>query len=114
MRVAPIDAFRGVPGEAVSARWHRALDHRSVEVGAETWVLEVLAIHADGGELWIQIANRDRPHQELVLHVWRWTTLGQALAAMERWRHGVGVHPQVISVLPTDRVATAVDAASRQ
>ena len=86
----------------MSAGWFRALDQRTVDVGAETWVLEVLAIHADGGELWIQVANGGLPRQEIVLHIWRWTTLGQALAAIKQWRGRAGVYPQVVRVLPTD------------
>jgi hypothetical protein len=87
--------------EAFSDSWHRALDCRSVDVGSQLWVLRVVAIHADGVELWIRVANDDVPCEEIVLHVSRWTTVSQVLAAMKEWYDRTHAHPRVVRLLPT-------------
>ena len=81
MRRAPTAVRHDTRGGTLTESWYRALDHRAVDVGMQSWVLQVVAIHPEGAELWIQVANDDAPYEGLVLHVSRWTTLAQALAA---------------------------------
>jgi hypothetical protein len=57
--------------------WFTALDQRVVAVGAERWMAQVVGIHVDGPDLWIQLAAAGDPSRSAVLHV----TAGMRLAA---------------------------------
>jgi hypothetical protein len=102
MNAAPVPNGTEPVDDAASASWYRALHDKWVDVGTEPWVLRVVGIHRDGLELWIQVVNDDAPHEQVVLHVSMWTTVHQALAAMEHWRNRADVHPRLISVVPRD------------
>ena len=49
--------------------WFRALDGRIVQIGATTCMTQVLGIHGEGSELWIQMACAKDPHLSVVLHI---------------------------------------------
>ena len=49
--------------------WFRALDGRIVQMGAATCMTQVLGIHGEGSELWIQMACADNPQLSMVLHI---------------------------------------------
>ena len=85
----------------MAERWYRALDKKVVDLGSESMLVDVVGIHAEASELWIQLANENLPCEEVVLHVSRWTTLAQVLAAMARWRGDENTYPHVVSLLPT-------------
>ena len=56
------------PSTAADA-WFRALDGRIVQIGASTCMTQVVGIHGDGSELWIQVACADNPELSAVLHI---------------------------------------------
>jgi hypothetical protein len=56
------------PDSAADA-WFRALDGRVVQIGATTCMTQVLGIHGEGSELWIQMACAENPQLSLVLHI---------------------------------------------
>ena len=56
------------PGTAADA-WFRALDGRIVQIGATTCMTQVLGIHEEGSELWIQMACAENPQLSVVLHI---------------------------------------------
>jgi hypothetical protein len=56
------------PGTAADA-WFRALDGRIVKIGTNTCMTQVLGIHGEGSELWIQLACAENPELSLVLHI---------------------------------------------
>ena len=97
----PIPASVPSDGDPLAERWYRALDKKVVDVGSESLLVDVVGIHSDGSELWIQLANENLPCEEVVLHVSRWTTLAQVLAAMECWRADENTLPHVVSLLTT-------------
>ena len=37
--------------------WFTALDQRSLAVGADRWLTQVVGVHVDGGEVWIQLQS---------------------------------------------------------
>ena len=49
--------------------WFMALDGRAVQVGADTGILRVEGIHAQGGTLWIQVSLFDDSVPGVVLQV---------------------------------------------
>ena len=62
------DRVAARPDSAADA-WFRALDGRIVQIGATTCMTQVLGIHGEGSELWIQVACAENPQLGLVLHV---------------------------------------------
>ncbi len=56
------------PGSAADT-WFRALDGRILRIGATTCMTQVLGIHGNGSDLWIQMACAENPALSLVLHV---------------------------------------------
>lgn len=78
-----------------------ALDQQRVDDGDGGWVVDVLGIHVAESYLWIQIAQKHRPHESLVLRIASGTTAGDVLRALTRERP----HPhrqRVLSIFPTD------------
>jgi hypothetical protein len=62
------DHVAAQPGTAADA-WFRALDGRIVRIGANTCMTQVLGIHGEGSELWIQMACADNPDLSVVLQI---------------------------------------------
>lgn len=56
------------PGTAADA-WFRALDGRIVQIGTTLCMTQVLGIHGEGSELWIQMACAENPELSVVLHI---------------------------------------------
>jgi|SRR5688572_30473745 len=56
------------PDTAADA-WFRALDGRIVQIGTTTCMTQVLGIHGEGSELWIQVGCAENPQLSAVLHV---------------------------------------------
>jgi hypothetical protein len=63
--------------------WFSALDQKVVAVGAERWVAQVVGIHVDGPDLWIQIAAAADPTRSAVLHITSGMRIEDALARIE-------------------------------
>jgi hypothetical protein len=67
-RPGSADRVAAQPGTAADA-WFRALDGRIVKIGANTCMTQVLGIHGEGSDLWIQMACADNPELSVVLHI---------------------------------------------
>ena len=59
------------------------LDQRRIGLGAGAWFVEVIGIHEDGDELWVQLAGAPQMHGNLVLHLLPSVTDGDVIAALE-------------------------------
>ena len=66
------------PATAADA-WFRALDGRIVQIGATTCMTQVLGIHGEGADLWIQMACAENPQLSLVLRVGPATRIGEVV-----------------------------------
>lgn len=49
--------------------WFAALDGQRIDSGDGTWIIEVVGIHVDGADLWVQIAPHGHESSALVLRV---------------------------------------------
>lgn len=56
------------PGDAADA-WFRALDGLPMRIGTASCMTQVVGIHGNGSELWIQLACADNPELSVVIHV---------------------------------------------
>jgi hypothetical protein len=75
------------------------LDQRRIGEGANSWVVEVLGVHGDGQDLWVQIAAADTPDESVVLRLSAWATPQHAIAALTAMRPQRGPLPHVIDVM---------------
>ena len=57
------------PSDSAADAWFRALDGRIVQIGAVTCMTQVLGIHGEGSELWVQMACAQNPQLSMVLHI---------------------------------------------
>ena len=63
--------------------WFTALDQQPLSVGAERWSAQVVGIHADGPDVWIQLhATRD-PLRDVTVRVRPGMSIDHVLAAIE-------------------------------
>ena len=63
--------------------WFKALDQRSFSVGAEQWLTEVVGIHLDGLDVWIQLESFGAQLRNFIIRIRPGTTLNEVLAAVE-------------------------------
>ena len=76
-----------------------ALDQRRIGEGSTSWVAQVLGIHAEGPDLWVQVAPADAPTEGVVLRLSAWATPQHAIAALLMMRARRGSLPHVIDVM---------------
>jgi hypothetical protein len=76
------DAVNGVASN-VTQWWFAALDQRCFVAGPERWVAEVVGIHLDGIDVWIQLESAVGSLRSLILHVTQGTGLHEAIDAIE-------------------------------
>ena len=72
--LAPATLAAGVPNLEEAPRsnahwWFRALDQRSLAVGAERWLTQVVGVHVEGGEVWIQLQALPEQLQDFTIRV---------------------------------------------
>ena len=60
--------------------WFAALDRRVITAPEGQWITQILGVHSQGPEHWIQIARADEPESSLILHVAASTTVSAAVA----------------------------------
>ena len=87
--------------QSLADRWFRALDQRRIKAGTQIWVAHVMGIHAEGREIWVQIARGDSLDKSLVLHLSGWTTVSQAISAIRAHSRECDAFPRVITAIPT-------------
>ena len=68
---------------AVVQWWFSAFDQKLVAVGAERWIAQVVGIHVDGPDLWIQLAAAADPSRSAVLHITSGMRVDDALAGRD-------------------------------
>jgi hypothetical protein len=73
-------------GEALSIadHWFAALDQRQIGTGTASWVAQVLGVHRENDDLWVQIAPSVDPDVTIVLRLSPATAVHEALGALER------------------------------
>jgi hypothetical protein len=76
----------GQHGEALSIadHWFVALDQRQIGTGTASWVAQVLGVHREKDDLWVQIAPSVDPDVTIVLRLSLATAVDEALGALER------------------------------
>ncbi len=79
--------------------WMFALDNQAVGTGAASWCVQVLGVHVDGPEVWVQIARNDDADDAVLLHLFPGATADDALAALAMTRPAA-THPLVIEARP--------------
>lgn len=62
--------------------WFMVLDQRMLHIGPETWIIQVMGIHASREGLWIQLAAIDEPEKSFVLQVGERTTITDVTAVL--------------------------------
>jgi hypothetical protein len=96
--VSRASRWRTLPAVAADD-WFDALDNRRLDARGERWSVQVLGIHADGPDLWLQVALSDHLEESLVLHITPSVTLDDVLRTLrarldDRWiRHVIHVTP---------------------
>ena len=49
--------------------WFAALDHRWFSVGAERWLTQVVGVHVDGHDVWIQLQSLGEQLRDFTIRV---------------------------------------------
>jgi hypothetical protein len=76
-----------------------ALDQQQIGDGVGAWVAEVLGVHSDGRDLWVQVARAHEPGQSLILRMSIHATAQHAIAALMKMEPFHGSLPHVIDVM---------------
>jgi hypothetical protein len=63
--------------------WFTALDQRPLSVGAERWSAQVVGIHPDGADVWIQLHAVRDPLRDVTVRVQPGMSVDHVLAAIE-------------------------------
>ena len=67
---------------SVFDRWFEAIDHHQIGTGRSSWTAEVVGIHTDGEDLWLQVGPREWPGSTVVLRVGRNSSADDVTAAL--------------------------------
>ena len=70
-------------GSAVD-RWFTMLDQRPVSVGAERWRTQVVGIHEDGSDVWIQLQPLREQLRDLTIRVRPGMSLEDVVTTIEK------------------------------
>lgn len=76
-----------------------ALDDRPMGTREQGWTAQVLGIHVDACDLWVQVARDNDPATNAVLRLSRHATASQAIVALERCQPASDAWPRVINVM---------------
>lgn len=63
--------------------WFTALDQRSLAVGADRWLTQVVGIHVDGGEVWIQLQSLPAQLHDFTIRVRPEMSVDDVVTAVE-------------------------------
>lgn len=74
---------QGTPGSAAH-HWFAMLDQRPVFVGAERWRTEVVGIHEDGSDVWIQLQPLREQLRDLTIRVRPGMSLEDVVGTIEK------------------------------
>lgn len=76
-----------------------ALDDRQMGTRQQGWKAQVLGIHVDECDLWVQVARDHDPATNVVLRLSRHATALHAIGALERCQSASDAWPRVINVM---------------
>lgn len=76
-----------------------ALDGRQMGTREQGWKAQVLGIHVDEGDLWVQVARDNDPATIAVLRLSRHATASHAIVALEHCQPVSDAGPRVINVM---------------
>jgi hypothetical protein len=83
-------------------QWFAALDQRQIGVGVSAWTAQVLGVHRDGPDFWMQVASNRDPYTTVILRVSPGTSIEEVIAVLERSsRSGEG--PEIIDLTIWER-----------
>jgi hypothetical protein len=92
-------------------QWFAALDQRQIGVGVSAWTAQVLGVHRDGADLWMQVASNGNPYATVIVRVSPGTSIEEVIAVLERSsRSGEG--PEIIDLAMWDRDRASSDRAA--
>jgi hypothetical protein len=67
---------------AAARWWFAALDGRSLGDGPDKWTVNVVGMHLEGSDLWIQLQSTEDPSHSFLLHVVRGATWYAAMSGI--------------------------------
>ena len=88
-----------LPSITAASEWFEALDERVIGHGHQRWVANVLGVHGDDRDWWIDVASAANPAENVVLRLSRRATVFHAVAALRRHRPRTGSCAPVIDVM---------------
>jgi hypothetical protein len=99
MTAATIARRHGESVDASSAdRWFVALDQRQIGSGASSWVAQVMGVHQDRDDVWVQVAPSDDADATIIVHLTPETPLADVLAALARRNPSLDRRPEIIDL----------------
>lgn len=69
---------------AQAHQWFSVLDQRLLSVGSERWLTQVLGIHEDGSDVWIQVQPLREQLRDFTIRVQPGMTVDEVVAAVEK------------------------------
>jgi hypothetical protein len=75
--------IQGDAGRDDAQWWFTALDQRPLSVGAERWSAQVVGIHPDGADVWIQLHAVRDPLRDVTVRVRPGMSIDHVLATIE-------------------------------
>jgi hypothetical protein len=80
--------------------WFEAIDHQQIGTGGSSWIAEVVGIHSDGEDLWVQVSSRESPGSTVVLRLGRNSSAEDVTTALADSCHWPVTALQVIDLRP--------------
>jgi hypothetical protein len=80
---AAISAVSDDTGGSAAQQWFTMLDQRPVSVGAERWRTQVVGIHEDGSDVWIQLQPLREQLRDLTIRVRPGMSIEDVVTAIE-------------------------------
>lgn len=74
---------REAPPRSNAHWWFSALDQRSLAVGAERWLTQVVGVHVEGSDVWIQLQSLPEQLQDFTIRVRPEMTIDDVVTAVE-------------------------------
>ena len=97
--ITPGQRHEQQPSITAASEWFEALDQRVIGRGQQSWVANVLGVHGDDRDWWIDVASAANPAVNVVLRLSRRATVFHAVAALRRHRPRTGSCAPVIDVM---------------
>ena len=63
--------------------WFTELDQRALAVGSERWLTQVVGVHVEGGDVWIQLQSLPEQLRDLTIRVRPGMSVDDVVSAVE-------------------------------